>query len=334
MAHCTDRAYVEASSIYWSSQVSFTESLDTFFADLRDTRPTLFGSVPRLWKRFQLGVLEQTPQAKLSKLLKIPLVSGMVKRKIARGLGLDQSRWNGSGAAPIAPALLKWWQSIGIPVGEGWGMTETLAYGTQAWPGLPMRIGTIGKALPGVELKLTDEGELLIKCPSLMREYYREPEKTAESFTTDGFFRTGDRAEIDSDGYVKITGRAKEIFKTAKGKYVAPVPIESLIAQNDLIEQVCLVGLGLTQPVALIQLAEGTSLTPDAIEQALEATRQQVNTRLESHARVGRLIVIKEPWTPENGLLTPTLKIKRHIVEKKYHPLTSVESGPTVIFEN
>lgn len=333
MAHCTDRAYVEAHSIYHSAQVSFTESLETFFDDLRQTRPSMFGSVPRLWKRFQLGVLDKMPQSKIDLLLKIPVIGGLTRRKIAASLGLENSKWNGSGAAPIAPALLEWWESIGIPIGEGWGMTETLAYGTQNWPGLPLRIGTIGKALPGVELELSDEGELLIKSPSMMREYYREPEKTAESFTDDGFFRTGDRAEIDADGYVRITGRAKEIFKTAKGKYVAPVPIESLLAQNDLIEQVCLVGLGLIQPVALIQLAENINLPKEAIIDSLEQTRQQVNQALESHARVARFIVIDEPWTPENGMLTPTQKIKRHLVEKKYQALTSQESGSGVVFE-
>ena len=333
MAHCTDRAYVEAASLYKGTQVAFTESLATFFDDLRAVRPTIFGSVPRLWKRFQLGVFEKTPPAKLDRLLKIPLVSGMVRKKIAKGLGMDRSTWNGSGAAPIAPSLLEWWDRLGIPVREGWGMTETLAYGTQCYPGLPMRIGTIGKALPGVELKLTDEGELLIKCPSLMREYYKEPEKTAEEFTADGYFRTGDRAEIDADGYVKITGRAKEIFKTAKGKYVAPVPIESLLAENEMVEQVCLVGSGLTQPVALVQLAQELKNSKSDVSDSLEATREEVNANLESHARIGRVVVVKDAWTPENGMLTPTQKIKRHVVEKKFADITGKESGAGVEFE-
>lgn len=332
MAHCTDRAYVESSSLYCSAKVSFVESLDTFFADLQRCQPTLFGSVPRLWKRFQLGILENTPQSKLGLLLKIPILSGMVKKKIAAGLGLEQCKWQASGAAPIAPALLEWWSSVGLPVAEGWGMTETFAYGTQAWPGLPLRTGTIGKALPGVDLKLSDDGELLIKSPSLMREYYKEPEKTAEEFTDDGFFRTGDRAEIDADGYVKITGRAKEIFKTSKGKYVAPVPIESLVAQNELVEQVCVVGMGRKQPVALVQLAEGSDAA--VAGSSLEATIGQVNGGLESHERLDRVIVIEEPWTPENGMVTPTLKIKRHLVEQRYSGLISMEQGPKVVFES
>lgn len=333
LAHCTDRAYVEAVGLYCNGCIAFSESLETFFDDLRAVRPTLFGSVPRLWKRFQLGVLESLPAQKLDRLLKIPLVRTRVRRKIAAGLGLDRSTWNGSGAAPIAPSLLEWWQRVGLPIYEGWGMTETFAYGTQCPPGTPMRIGTIGKALPGVELRVSDEGELLIKSPSLMREYYLEPGQTADAFTADGFLRTGDRGEIDADGYVRITGRAKEIFKTAKGKYVAPVPIESLLAQNTLIEQVCVVGSGLTQPVALVQLAaEGTN-DREAVARSLEATREQVNATLESHARIARIVVIAEPWTPENGFLTPTQKIKRHEVERRHRSAIEDEAASGVVFE-
>ncbi len=333
MAHCTDRAYVEASSLYSSMQVSFTESLETFFDDLKATKPTMFGSVPRLWKRFQLGVLAKNPQSKLNWMLKVPLLGGVVKRKIADGLGLSESTWNGSGAAPIAPALLEWWNSIDIPIYEGWGMTETLAYATQAWPGIPQRIGTVGRAMPGVVLKTTEAGELLVKSPTLMREYYKEPEKTAEEFTEDGFFKTGDRAAIDADGYVKITGRVKEIFKTAKGKYVAPVPIESLLSQNEFVEQVCVVGMGRKQPVALIQLPEGQQVDKATASASLESTMSQINGGLESHARMDRIIVIDEPWTPENGIMTPTQKIKRHLVEKRYETLISAEDGPKILFE-
>jgi len=333
MAHCTDRAYVEASSIYSGMQVAFSESLETFFDDLKTTQPTLFGSVPRLWKRFQLGVLAKNPQSKLNWMLKVPVLKGIVRRKISDGLGLPNSTWNGSGAAPIAPALLEWWNSVGIPICEGWGMTETLAYATQAWPGIPQRIGTVGKALPGVELKTTEAGELLVKSPTLMREYYKEPEKTAEEFTEDGFFKTGDRADIDEDGYVKITGRVKEIFKTAKGKYVAPVPIESLLSQNEFVEQVCVVGIGRKQPVALVQLPEGQTVDRAVASQSLESTMGQINHSLESHARMDRIIVIKEPWTPENGIMTPTQKIKRHLVEKRYENLIAAESGPKIVFE-
>jgi len=333
LAHCTERAYQEGSSLYGAVPVSFTESLDTFFDDLKYVRPTSFGSVPRLWKRFQLGALEKVPQEKLNRLLKIPLVGSMVKRKIAKGLGLDRSHWNGSGAAPMATALLEWWASVGIPVFEGWGMTETFAYGTQTPPGEVGKIGTIGKAYIGTEMKLSNEGELLIKSQTLMREYYKEPELTASAFNEEGFFKTGDRAEIDEDGYIKITGRLKEIFKTEKGKYVAPVPIESLLLQNPLIEQTCVVGYGRKQPVALVQLSESHGLDQSAIVSSLDVTLSETNCALESHEQIERLIVIAEAWTPENGMLTPTLKIKRHLAEKKYEPLIMLDQGPLVMFE-
>ncbi|MEM9453772.1 MAG: AMP-binding protein [Myxococcota bacterium] len=333
LAHCTERAYVEAPSLYHALQVSFSESLATFFDDLKSVRPTLFGSVPRLWKRFQLGVLQMMPQAQLDQALANPQMAEAVRHKIAQGLGLDASTWNGSGAAPMAPALLEWWQSVGLPICEGWGMTETFAFGSQTLPGQEIRIGTIGKAYPDTELVTSDEGELLIKSPTMMREYYKEPEKTAASFTEDGFFRTGDRAEIDADGYIKITGRVKEIFKTAKGKYVAPVPIESQLAQGGLVEQVCVVGIGRKQPVALVQVVEGHGLDQAAVGQALAALMMQVNEGLESHERLDRIIVIDQPWTPGNGLLTPTLKIKRHLVEAKYQALIARDDEARVEFE-
>ncbi|MDX1571515.1 MAG: AMP-binding protein [Xanthomonadales bacterium] len=332
LAHCTERAYVEGSAIYNNSCLYYNESLETFKADLTHCRPTFFGSVPRLWKKFQLGILQKMPQEKLDFMLKIPIVSGMVKKKVQAGLGLDQARWLGSGTAPIARALLEWWESIDMPIKEGWGMTETFAIGTNLPPGEPHKVGTIGKPLPEVDIKIGDNDEILIKCPSLMVEYYKEPEMTAEAFTEDGYLKTGDCGAIDSDGYVSITGRAKEIFKTAKGKYVAPVPIESLIAQNPLIEQACVVGIGRSQPVALVQLAAEGVGDKDLARQRLEDTLALVNGKLESHERLDRIIVVSEEWTPENELLTPTLKLKRDKLESKYQEMIEAE-GRGVEFE-
>ncbi len=319
LAHCTERAYVEAALLYHNTHIWFSESLETFFDDLRIARPVAFGSVPRLWKRFQLGVLEKMPARKLDVLRRLPIIRGIVGRKIRASLGLDGAKWLGGGAAPMSPAMLEWWDSLGMPINEGWGMTETFACGTSTAIGKQPRIGTIGKPQTGVEIRISDEGEILIRCDSLMREYYKEPEQTAEAFV-DGFLRTGDRGEIDADGYVRITGRAKEIFKTAKGKYVAPAPIEALLSQNRWLEQVCIVGLGLTQPVALLQLAPGAT-DHATVKADLEATLAQVNNSLESHERLHALIVVKDEWTPENGIMTPTQKIKRHEVEKRYRAL-------------
>jgi len=331
LSHCTERAYVEAASFYAESTLYFVESIDTFMADLTHARPTLFGSVPRLWKKFQIGVLEKLPQQKLDRLLRIPFLGGMIRRKIKRGLGLDQARWYASGSAPIATSLLEWWNRLGVPISEGWGMTETFAYGTSLPAGQSPRFGAISKALPGVELRVSDEQELLIRCPCLMQGYYQAEEETRSSFS-DGFFRTGDRISMDSEGWVYITGRVKELFKTTKGKYIAPVPIESQLARNDHIELACVMGTGLPQPVALIQLAETAPRDRHELQVELERTRQQVNADLEPHERLGRLIVTSEPWEAENGMLTPTLKLRRDAIEARYAELVA-RAGESIVFE-
>jgi len=329
LSHCTERAYVEAASFYGETTLYFVESIETFKEDMAHARPTLFGSVPRLWKKFQIGVLEKLPQRKLDRLLGLPLIGTLIKRKIKRGLALEDARWFASGSAPIAVSLLEWWDRLDVPISEGWGMTETFAYGTSLPAGEAPRFGAISKALPDVDLEISDEQELLIRCPCLMQGYYQAEEATAESFVN-GYFRTGDQASIDDEGWVYITGRVKERFKTTKGKYISPVPIESLLARNDHIEIACVLGSGLTQPVALIQLAETAPDDRAFLTAELEATRRAVNQALEPHERLGQLIVIQEPWEPQNGMLTPTLKLVRAAIEKTYAPLLDRSSDPVV----
>jgi len=331
LSHCTERAYVEAASFYGESTLYFVESIDTFMEDMAHVRPTLFGSVPRLWKKFQIGVLEKLPQRKLDRLLGLPLIGRMITRKIKRGLGLEEARWFASGSAPIAVSLLEWWDRLDVRISEGWGMTETFAYGTSLPAGEKPQYGAISKALPDVDLKITDDDELLIRCPCMMQGYYRSENSNSEYFEN-GYFRTGDQASIDADGWVRITGRVKERFKTTKGKYISPVPIESLLARNDHIELACVTGSGQPQPVALIQLAETAPGDRSFLAAELEATRRAVNQELEPHERLGQLIVISGGWEPENGLLTPTLKVRRAAIEARYEHLLET-SKDTVVFE-
>lgn len=333
LAHCTERSYVEASSIVHQGQLWFVHSVDRFIDALKECRPTFFGSVPRLWKIFQLQVLDKLPAQRLALLLKLPIISGVIKQRIRRQMGLEHSRWFMSGSAPIAGSLLDWWEALDMPLSEGWGMTETFAYGTLLPFGGEIRRGTIGKACPGTELRLSEEGELQIKTVTAMTEYWNDPEKTAESFTDDGFFKTGDRADIDADGYVRITGRVKEIFKTAKGKYVAPVPIEGRLGRNPFVELVCLVGSGMTQPVALVVLAESAAgESREALAESLDQTRKELNETLETHAKIGRILVVGETWDTSNGLLTPTLKVRRHQVEQRYAAALAEDHKQPVAF--
>ena len=198
-------------------------------------------------------------------------------------------------------------------------MTETTGLAISNFPYRADKIGSIGYPIDGTEIKLSEQGEILVKSDGVIKEYYQLPDKTAETIV-DGWLHTGDKAEVDSDGYYRITGRVKDIFKTGKGKYVAPVPIESLLFENSYIEQICVMGSGLPQPVAVINLSLETTagVAQSEIETSLFDTLEKTNARLEAHEKIARFIVAKEPWSIENGLLTPTMKIKRDVLEDKY----------------
>ncbi|WP_429086126.1 AMP-binding protein [Aeromonas veronii] len=319
LAHITERVYIYGGSLYGGATIAFPESLDTFIEDVKRCRPTVFISVPRLWAMFRIKIHEKLPQNKLALLLKIPLISGLIKRKLQKGLGLDQARVLGCGSAPVSPALLEWYLSIGLKVTEAWGMTENHAYSTINYPFRADKIGTVGKAGIGVTIKISDEGEILCRCEGMMLGYYKDPEHSAEAIDAEGWLHTGDMGKLDKEGYLTITGRMKDVFKTAKGKYVAPVPIEGLLGQEPIIEQLCVIGYGMPQPIALVQLAESAMKGyREEVNVRLEAARVRVNDQLESHAKIRGILVVKTPWNIENGVLTPTMKIKRHLLEQKY----------------
>lgn len=333
LAHIAERVLVEMSAIYSGMQVYFSESLDTFSRDIKAASPTLFMSVPRLWTRFQMGVISKIPQKKLDRLLRIPIVKNIISNKIKAQLGLSSARMCFVGTAPTSPSTLKWFNKLGIDISEGWGMTENCAYGTSAVPFRLDKIGSIGKAFNKVDLRISEEGEIQVKGPSNMKEYYLEPEKTLAAFTSDGFLHTGDKGDIDKDGYVTITGRLKDIFKTSKGKYVTPVPIEAKLAENVLIEQVCVTGGNLKQPIALLVLSEiATSRKPADIIDSLDMTMKQVNSSLESHSTLDHLIVLNGNWTVENDLLTPTLKLKRQVIEQHYASLIQRQHSTPIVW--
>ncbi|MFQ2047505.1 AMP-binding protein [Aeromonas veronii] len=319
LAHITERVYIYGGSLYGGATIAFPESLDTFIEDVKRCRPTVFISVPRLWAMFRIKIHEKLPQNKLALLLKIPLISGLIKRKLQKGLGLDQARVLGCGSAPVSPALLEWYLSIGLKVTEAWGMTENHAYSTINYPFRADKIGTVGKAGIGVTIKISDEGEILCRCEGMMLGYYKDPEHSAEAIDAEGWLHTGDMGKLDKEGYLTITGRMKDVFKTAKGKYVAPVPIEGLLGQEPIIEQLCVIGYGMPQPIALVQLAESAMKgNREEVNARLEAARVRVNDQLESHAKIRGILVVKTPWNIENGVLTPTMKIKRHLLEQKF----------------
>ncbi len=324
MAHTMERWLVGCGSTRAAFQVFFTESADTFMHDLKRARPTLFISVPRLWSKFQAGVFERVASPKLERLLRVPLLGGLVKKKVLEGLGLDAVRFAGSGSAPIPAELLAWYRKLGLELLEGYGMSENFNYSHVTKPG-QVRVGYVGSPYDGVECKLGEGAEILVKSPATMIGYLKQPGESREAFTLDGFLRTGDCGTIDELGRLKITGRIKEIFKTSKGKYVAPSPIENRLLDHPLVEQCCVSGTGQPQPFGLIVLSEeargkahGSGKQP--IEAELIQHLERVNEELDSVERLQFLSVVGNPWSAENGLLTPSLKIRRAKIEEAYGP--------------
>ena len=321
LAHCFERAWVECPALLSGrGHLYFTDTLATFMDDLKRARPTVFVSVPRLYTKFQQGVLARMPAAQLDAMLDNPATAGPVGKQVLASLGLDAVVRAGTGSAPMPPALMRWYSRLGLALYDGYAMTEDFAYShsSTAQAHAP---GRVGRPNPGVQARLADDGEILVKSPGQMQGYYQEPELTAESFTADGFFKTGDLGLYDEQGLLQLTGRKKELFKTAKGKYVAPAPIEGRLSAHPMIELALVAGSGQAAAHALVMLDENLRprLTDPAlraqVESELGALLDQVNSAVASHEHLQFIVVAREPWTMANGCLTPTMKIRRSRIE-------------------
>jgi len=324
LAHVAERMLVEGASLRYGARIFFAESLDTFVQDLQRARPTVFFSVPRLWVKFQQGVHAKVPAQKLKTLMGIPLLGWLVRRKILKGLGLDQCRIAAGGAAPMPADVLNWYRALGLDLIEVYGMTENCAVSHSTLQG-STDVGSVGFPHFGVEHRVDPAtGEIQMRSGGLMQGYYREPEQTAATLTSDGWLRTGDKGHIDAHGALRITGRVKDIFKTSKGKYVAPAPIEDLLVQHPDIEACAVVGANFAQPFAVVMLSLdavtrcATPTEKQMLSNSLKDHLRSVNLRLEPHEKLDLLAIATTTWTPENGFVTPTLKVKRSKIEEAF----------------
>ncbi len=324
LAHVAERAVVETASLHFGFSIFFADKLETFQQDLQRARPTIFFSVPRLWTKFYLTINEKLPPKKQKILFNLPILGRVVKKKILVQLGLDQCRLAITASAPLPPNILQWYRGLGLELLDVYGMSENYGYSHASRPG-EVRPGYVGHSNPGVECRIAENGEVEVKSPGQMMGYFKAPEKTAEDMTADGFLKTGDRGEIDAQGRLRITGRVKELFKCSKGKYIAPVPIEQKLNVHQKVEVICVTGPSQPQPFALFMLsldaqteiANGT-LDKDVLTQEFRDLLSSVNATLEDHERLDYIVVVKDQWTMENGFLTPTMKIKRNIIEDHY----------------
>lgn len=315
LSHIAERALVEHGGIMSGGKIFFAETLDSFVKNLKFCEPTIFFGVPRIYAKFKSKLLSKFPQGLINTILIIPLLNIFFKNLIKKGLGLNKSRICITGAASTPITTLEWFDRFNIKIYEAYGMSENSACSHGNYPE-NIKFGTVGKAMPNTEVQITPIGEIIMKNGCIMEGYFKDQKKT-NKVIKNGFLHTGDKGIIDKDGFLKITGRIKDIFKTSKGKYVSPNLIEMKLSKNKNIEQVCVVGENLNQPLALIILAEGIELNEE-IEDSFKNLHTRINSELEKHEKINKIIILKDNWTIENEILTPTMKIKRNIVEKKY----------------
>jgi long-chain acyl-CoA synthetase len=318
LSHIAERQIVEYSSIVVCGEVSFNESLETILRDLQRTRPHMFFGPPRIWEQFQQAVIARFGgQAEIDKALAADRQG--IGELVLDTMGLNEVDFCLVAAAPTPPALIRWWDDFGLTLMEGFGQTE--AMGLILSSPDQRRIGSIGKPIGEVEYRITEEGELAVKAEGCTPGYYHMPEKTAE-LIRDGWLHTGDKVREDEDGFLYITGRVKDYFKTRQGKYVAPPPIEGEFARNPHAEQQCLLGRGLPKTVMVTVLTpQARERDPRELEASFLETLQAINESVEKHARVGAVIVSREPWDIANEILTPTLKIRRDRIEEIFGAL-------------
>ncbi|MEN2991985.1 MAG: AMP-binding protein [Bacteroidia bacterium] len=319
--HIAERMAIELACLYLGGTIAFAESLETFARNLQDTQPTFFFAVPRIWQRFRLAVLERFGEQRYNRLIRLPLLGPLVKRFIRYRLGLGKVEVALTGAALTPEPVKAWFHELGIFVREVYAMTENCA-GCTIMPRNYHKPHTVGKPLTGVRLKIDPETqEILMWADWVMDGYYKEPEKTAEVLR-DGWLHTGDMGELDEEGFLRVTGRVSDAFKTAKGMFVVPGPLEEPFSKLPYAEQVCVVGVGQTQPLVLITLSEiGRKEAPTTVAEAVAQLIQQLNAQLPPYQRLARAVLLSDTWSVENSLLTPTLKVRRRQIEAKYSPL-------------
>lgn len=315
LSHIAERQIVGFASVVLAGEIYFNQSLDTLLPDLQRTRPHVFFGPPRVWEQIQQALLAKFGSQEAVEQALAQDKKGIGELVIA-GLGLDQVQFCLAAAAPVPPALVHWFEEFGLIIIEGFGQTEAMGMVLNTYE--DRRVGSIGKPVGEVEYKITEEGELLLKSEGLTPGYYKMPEKTAELFQN-GWLHTGDKARVDEDGFIYLTGRVKDYFKTIQGKFVAPTPLENEFGKSELVEQLCLLGRGYSKTVMVVVLSEaGKSASQEDVDAEMQHYVETVNNTAEHHARIGAVIITTTPWTIDNEVLTPTMKLKRETIEERY----------------
>ncbi len=334
LSHIAERALVEQGGISSGGKIFFVESLETFAKNLKFSKPTIFFGVPRIYTKFMTKIISIFSQKAIDIIMKIPIINNLFSALIRKSLGLNNSRICVTGAASIPVTTLEWFNKFKIKIYEAYGMSENAACSHGNYPN-NIKFGTVGKAMPNTDVKITEKGEIIMKNECIMKGYYKEKELTNETIKN-GYLYTGDKGKIDDDGYLTITGRIKDIFKTSKGKYVVPNPIEMKFSKNKNIEQICVVGINLVQPIGLVVLSDSAiEKNKSNLKLSLSNTLEEINKQIDSHEKIEKIIIVKDQWTTENDILTPTMKIKRNKIDELYESdyIKWYESSEKIIWE-
>ncbi len=313
-AHVGDRCLTHygASLCFSNSVTSITDHRQVGLA-LVEVRPTVFGGVPRVWEKLKAGL----EAAGITDPVQLP---DTVKAAVRAKTGLDQTGWRITAAAPISTEVMQYFAALGLELNEGWGMSESSCFGTLNPPD-QIRQGTVGKPLPGVEIVIAEDGEMLVRAPLVMKGYRGDPAKTAEAIDADGWLHTGDIAQIDGDGYVSIVDRKKELIINSAGKNMSPANIElKLRASSRLIAHAVCIGDRRPYNVALIALDREmcAGRAPDELRSAIETAVAAANAELSRVEHVKRIAIVDADWLPGGDELTPTMKLKRKPIQQKY----------------
>jgi long-chain acyl-CoA synthetase len=362
LSHSLERTSGYYFALFAGCKVAFAEDFGKVVDNMNEVRPTFIISVPRLYEKIHSVILSRLPEASAAKRLmfklamdtakknlpyvceektapgllglRVKLFDKLVFSKFKKGLGMDRMEFAVSGGAPLSVSDAEFFIGMGIKILEGFGLTETTPVTNVNLP-WKLKPGTVGPALSETKVRISDEGELQIKGPQVMKGYYKNPKATAEVFTKDGWFKTGDLARIDEDGYVTITGRIKDIIVTAGGKNISPQNIEGSLKASKFIEQVAIIGDRRKYLAALIIPAFDT-LTKWAKSKGIQFTdvndlvtnkdvnkmiADEISAHMKNYARVEQIrkfTLLNAEWTQDSGEITPSLKVKRRVVEDKY----------------
>ncbi len=336
MAHVTGRSVDHWGPMAAATTLFYCPDQRSVFEVAAQARPTLMFGIPRVWEKLHsalrvgmsgLGLPVEPAQA-------VAALPAEVRRAILARPGLDACRVASTGSAPIDPEIIEFFRALGVPLTEGWGMTELSNAATIAAPDRA-RVGTVGTLLPGMEARIADDGEILIRGPLVMNGYYKDPERTAEAMDADGWMHTGDIGQLDQDGYLKITDRKKELIITSGGKNISPVLVEYQLQRNPLIGQACAIGDRRNYVTALLVLdpesarawaAEhgADAASPDELARdprllaEVDRAVAEANSHLARVEQVRRYKVLPAEWTSATGELTPTLKKRRRVIVDRY----------------